>query len=226
MLRELEPAETMLANYIDPRITSLRSAHMHRKAEERADQTYQVIKTVTDLPIQKPAYHSAEQFSEDLVSQLFGGRVGRLEYVNGQIVAHWFEKHRKRGLMQHDWRLERHEHTLTRTRFKHLPYTGCMPKRAQEIHDAICSVPALMRSCRVLEGTVVGLKEDVVERWKEDTALKVALDNTKRRVGEAAQGMRRGVQRFAESARSLPVFLNDPILVIGSDVSIFGWLLE
>lgn len=224
MLQELEPAQKMLANYIDPRITSLQSAHLHRKAEERADQTFGVIKTVTDLPIQKPVYRNAQQFSEELVSQLFGERVGRLDYVNGQIVAHWFEKHRQRGLMQHDWRLERHEHTLIRTRFKHLPYTGCMPKRAQEIHDAICSVPALMRSCRVLEGTVVGLKEDVVERWKEDTALKVALDNTKRRVSEAAQGVRRGVQRFAESVRSAPVFLGDPIIVIGSDLAIYGWL--
>ncbi|WP_417851108.1 hypothetical protein [Thalassoglobus sp.] len=224
MLQELSPAQTMLAHFIDPRITSIRSAHLHRKAEERAEQTFGVIKTVTDLPIQKPVYRNAEQFSEELVSQLFGERVGRLDYVNGQIVAHWFEKHRKRGLMQHDWRLERHEHTLTRTRFKHLPYTGCMPRRAQEIHDAICSVPALMRSCRVLEGTVVGLKEDVVERWKEDTAFKVALDNAKQRVGEAAQGVRRGVERFAESVRSLPVFLGDPIIVVGSDLAIYGWL--
>lgn len=228
-------AEAALTKVLESRggFTARGQAKGNAESAEKAKaltRMFNLVLEESQVKIEEPSWTTPQEVSESLVSQLTeSGRVGKLTMIgDGEVEVYGFEPCVRRGVLQNTVTLKKKTHRIINPRFNRIPYAGPMPKKAQRIQDQLCQFDELRRASRVLTGTVIGMDEQDVDQWRNDTALTKAGKQTAAALGRASRATAQAVNRSAtsvrEAGRSLSAaFAPDPAIVIG-DLVLFVWL--
>ena len=229
MLKTKSAVDTF-TDELTPRRSFTGNVHTNtrRNGEKAAEakQLFEQLKEVVEplgVKMTQPQWNGdAREFSEAVIEQLIGDKIGGRAYEGDKVRLHCFETTKSQGLLQNVWTRERKEHLLANPRFHKLEYyEGDMPRQARKIVAKIRKSPALLKGSSILTGILVGEAHSKTAEWNEDTWFKTAGQQLIRKVkgaGDAAAAATGNVVRVVgtQGRAVMDAFENDPAIVIGN----------
>ena len=247
----MKAADALYESLVPRAATSARrQANLYADAFEESHRVFEVMKyccAECGVTIQEPPWRagggseSIKQWCESLFDQMHGDKIGRITFDGNHATYNWYEVQKQSGILSHSLMRHKWTHTILEPKLRRLPVGFVVPAKAQRMLDRIESVEVLRKSCRVVQGMLVGEKQEVSDRWTERTAAGRALDITKAFAVQTAQMIGDGIVGMAPVAGSIAMTvgsvamavgklpaemvttaLSDPAIVCG-DVVFFGW---
>lgn len=240
-----ETAAKTLWTYLVPReaVRLERQAKQYADAGEVAHQIFLVMEylcMLCGLKITEPHWvaggndDTIMQWCVQLFDQMHSDKIGRITYEGEHATYSWYEVKTSAGILNNSLSRLKWTHTILHPKARKLPVNFPVPAKAQLMLDRIESIDVLRRSCRVVQGMLVGKTDEVSANWTERTAAGRALDSTKsfavkhgKTIGMGVAGMAAtaGIVALAMAKAAAPmvaVAAADPAIVVG-DIVFFGW---
>ena len=254
---KLTAAEVLHEALVPRNATSLaRKAQLYADAMETSRKIFTVLESVcreNGVMLRYPEWRagggsdSIMNWCEALFDQMHSDKIGRISYDGSHATYNWYEVKKESGILNHSLTRLKSTHTILNPKARRLPVGFDVPAKAKRILAQIESEDVLCRACRVVQGMLVGEKQEVSDKWKERTTTGKALDMTKAFAVQTAQVIGDGIVGMAAVAGEVAIAAGsvalaaggvalasvvavpmmaaaavDPAIVIG-DVVFFGW---
>lgn len=238
-------AESLYTLLIPRTATSLtRKATQYADAMNTAHEVFGVLQYLCSecgVTIEEPHWRaggtddSIKEWCDAVFDQMHGDKIGRVKFEGDHAICTCYEVQKERGILNHALTRVKTTHMVLKPKLRKLPVSFDVPPKAQRMLDQIERVEVLRRSCRVLEGLLVGESEDVTDKWTERSAAGKKLDATGNwikgnalNIGAGASAAIMGIGGIMEgiAAHSAPlaaVAVADPAVLLGN-VCFYSWV--
>ena len=246
---DMTAAEALFANLMPRTATRMeRQAFQYVEAGKAAHELFKGLHYLCaecGLALEEPAWTAGDiedgikKWCDAVCDQMHADKIGRLTLEGEHATYSWYDVKKSSTLLDVNLTRLKATHKILHPKFRKIPVSFAVPPKAKRMLNCIESIDPLRRSCRVVQGMLIGESEDVLNSWTERTAAGKALDTTVDAGKKAMQMIKKGIGSAANMGGTLmdkaakathsslqaltAVAAGDPAIVLGSDIVFFGW---